>query len=601
MATYFVDSLNGSDGNIGSSGAPFASFSKANTVVVPGDTVNVRPGNGYAGGGGQITLTTSGSAAGGYIVYQGNPGDAVPVINGTSSFNTLQIKGSYIQVQGFEFAGPNGSITANGAWANATAAAVAGGQGGSAALYDGDGISANDVPAYVTAAGSSSTTALTISSDIGVTIGCAVCDVTNLARIPRGTQVINVVGGTALTLSNPCNGVVNGDMLFFASSTHHIRIYNNNIHDFPKCGISAFVSDYWDIRGNYIHDNALYWVNGPSGISLGFGFDYDTGTGYHHQIIGNIIWNNINKIASTGIFLAGPFTSSGTSSGTTLTLTGAVPSTIGSAPVNGFQVYDATSPGSSGAVGTIQPFTTIVSGQGTATLTLSQALASSIAAGHQIYISGFSDGEGVIIDTNHGNDFGQGMTIATVARTLIMNNLLFNNGSSGIQAFASNNVDICFNTCYKNLVVTYLQANEGEFSNYQTTGCNIFNNIFDNPLAVTLLAENGTSATWGNNLVFGGNGTTPPGTNNVTGQNPLLVSPSITPPTIVFPISYGAFQLQSGSPAKDVASATFTRTTDILGNPGQNGSFSDLGAFEFQGSPISPLWAPFRRWMQAAA
>ena len=70
-----------------------------------------------------------------------------------------------------------------------------------------------------------------------------------------------------------------------------------------------------------------------------------------------------------------------------------------------------------------------------------------------------SDGNGIIIDIN--NKPYDGGVIETNeayrARTLVQNNVCYNNGGSGIHAFEANHVDIVNNTAYKNarVMTTY--------------------------------------------------------------------------------------------------------------------------------------------------
>jgi hypothetical protein len=78
------------------------------------------------------------------------------------------------------------------------------------------------------------------------------------------------------------------------------------------------------------------------------------------------------------------------------------------------------------------------------------------------------------------------------------------------------------------------------------------------------------ASTFGFNLVFGGNGTVPPGSGNIVGQNPNFVSATAA-----------NFTLAAGSPALGAgASTSFKQATDFNGNarPGPNGY--SLGAID---------------------
>jgi hypothetical protein len=81
-------------------------------------------------------------------------------------------------------------------------------------------------------------------------------------------------------------------------------------------------------------------------------------------------------------------------------------------------------------------------------------------------------------------------------------------------------------------------------------------------------------------VLFGGvasnNGFPVPGTNNVVGQDPLLVAPGANPLT-------ANFQLNAGSPAIGIGSSLYSRTADFAGNPVSATSPIDAGAYEAPG------------------
>jgi hypothetical protein len=82
-----------------------------------------------------------------------------------------------------------------------------------------------------------------------------------------------------------------------------------------------------------------------------------------------------------------------------------------------------------------------------------------------------SDGNGIIIDDNKNSQVTGG--IPYNGKTLVENNVSYNNGGSGIHAYSSNNVDILNNTAYNNgTVVAYT-----EIYGQDGTNVNIYNNI----------------------------------------------------------------------------------------------------------------------------
>jgi parallel beta-helix repeat protein len=82
-----------------------------------------------------------------------------------------------------------------------------------------------------------------------------------------------------------------------------------------------------------------------------------------------------------------------------------------------------------------------------------------------------SDGNGIIIDDNRNTQVEGG--IPYTGKTLVENNVSYNNGGSGIHAYSSNNVDIINNTAYNNgTVVGY-----PEIYGQDGVNVNIYNNI----------------------------------------------------------------------------------------------------------------------------
>ena len=119
-----------------------------------------------------------------------------------------------------------------------------------------------------------------------------------------------------------------------------------------------------------------------------------------------------------------------------------------------------------------------------------------------------TDGNGIIIDTNQATNNGQPYS----GRTLIMGNIVFNNGGSGIHAYDSMHVDMYNNTAYMNntcpiLGTTCGGLNEGQIFAAVSDDVNIYNNVMYSP------SNYWTYSNWGNsniteshNLLFSPNG-----------------------------------------------------------------------------------------------
>jgi hypothetical protein len=203
---------------------------------------------------------------------------------------------------------------------------------------------------------------------------------------------------------------------------------------------------------------------------------------------------------------------------------------------------------------------------------LSQPVSCAIPNGSILQFGYITDGEGIIIDNN---DNSQSDNIPYVGRTLIVNNVGFNNGSSCIEvAPGTNNVDVIFNTCFWNQTsFQNMSSANGELNDRGANGINVYNNIFD-ALTTTPSGWDQSAGTtvFSNNLFYGGNAAHPiPGVNNVL-SDPKFANASIG--------SAMNLQLQAGSPAIDAGSSAVTRNTDYLGNCGLVGRAFDIGAFE---------------------
>lgn len=173
--------------------------------------------------------------------------------------------------------------------------------------------------------------------------------------------------------------------------------------------------------------------------------------------------------------------------------------------------------------------------------------------------NGLSDGNGIILDVNDGY----------TGRTLVENNVSYNNGGGGIHAFRANHIDIINNTAYNNgTVVGY-----PEIDAQQATDVKIYNNIMYGRGSGTRCNGNDPGAIYDYNVYF--NGTSyKNGPNDITGD-PKFVNKALD--------GTANFQLLNTSPAINNGSSVagqFT-TTDILGISRPVGFSSDMGAYEF--------------------
>jgi hypothetical protein len=179
-------------------------------------------------------------------------------------------------------------------------------------------------------------------------------------------------------------------------------------------------------------------------------------------------------------------------------------------------------------------------------------------------VDNLSDGNGIIIDANNGT---QNKPVYT-GRTLVENNVSYNNGGSGMHAFEAARVDIINNTAYNNgTVVGY-----AEIFGQSCSDVKIFNNIMYARTGGNCNGDDG-GAIYDYNLYFNG-----PSFRN--GANDKRANPNFV--TLALDDSAN-FRLQNNSPAINNGSNTAGQfaSADALGLARPVGFASDMGAYEF--------------------
>jgi parallel beta-helix repeat protein len=205
-----------------------------------------------------------------------------------------------------------------------------------------------------------------------------------------------------------------------------------------------------------------------------------------------------------------------------------------------------------------------------------------------------TDGNGIIIDDSKNGqsdgrlpengvpqDFGP-----YTGKTLVANNVVYDNFGRGIHVFESDNVYVVNNTSFSNSYgETILQ---GEISVMNSDNVRVYNNIaFPNPYRPALTngryerPKPNSSVVFDYNLTFGGTGFFDPNLsdpisirNNLVGVNPKFVGATYT--------NGRDFRLQTNSPAIDKGSLSYLVRYDFDKSLRPQGAGIDMGAYEMR-------------------
>ncbi|RYC70965.1 right-handed parallel beta-helix repeat-containing protein [Spirosoma sordidisoli] len=182
-----------------------------------------------------------------------------------------------------------------------------------------------------------------------------------------------------------------------------------------------------------------------------------------------------------------------------------------------------------------------------------------------------SDGNGIIIDVNLRPYNSTATDKPYKGRTLVENNVSFNNGGSGIHAFDAAHIDIINNTTYNNAQIMV------DYADLYANTCNdvrIMNNVvYAKPGGKCNSNNKNTNVIYDYNIYFGG-------TTAVKGSNDKVMDPQFI--NLSTNAAVANFSLAGGSPAINAGTQTLFSPKDIKGVARPKGGAIDCGAYEVQ-------------------
>ncbi|MEM1122273.1 MAG: choice-of-anchor Q domain-containing protein [Bacteroidota bacterium] len=182
-----------------------------------------------------------------------------------------------------------------------------------------------------------------------------------------------------------------------------------------------------------------------------------------------------------------------------------------------------------------------------------------------------TDGNGIIIDDSKNTQNGSNLGRYT-GKTLIENNLVYENGGRGIHVFESDSVVVLNNTTYNNGQSD--EISDGEITVIFSDNVKVVNNILYAKMGEKLNTVAGSSEVrYDFNLNFNANTYDVLGANSLLGQNPQFTD-----------LNNYDFTLAANSPAIDAGSSSVDcfAAMDFLGRNRPVGSGVDMGAYEYE-------------------
>ncbi len=185
-----------------------------------------------------------------------------------------------------------------------------------------------------------------------------------------------------------------------------------------------------------------------------------------------------------------------------------------------------------------------------------------------------SDGNGIIVDDLRNTQNNSTLGVYK-GRTLLENNIVFENGARGLHVYLSDHVDIRHNTTFQNSIQP--ETPDGEITTIESSDVQVFNNIIaarsDRPSITRFsqIPEEKASQVFERNLVFGGTKFDADSSKNFISIDPKFVN-----------VSAKNFRVQANSPAIDAGDSSRSSAEDFTRTARPRGAGVDIGAFEIR-------------------